>query len=99
MGSHVHPLQTDKMHFCTFPGHNKRIMHVSVGVVCYLVYICLSQVEFRISLFIHMLQDEHEITLEELYRRLETNPDEVGRSRVQEEHTIMQLRALSLACT
>lgn len=22
VGNNVHPLQTDKMHFCTFPGHN-----------------------------------------------------------------------------
>ena len=80
MGNNAHPLHTDKMHFCTFPGHNNelRVYYNSVGVMCLIWYTAVSpKVSSKVHYSFHVLQDEHEITLEELYARLETNPDEV----------------------
>ena len=79
MGNNAHPLHTDKMHFCTFPGHNNELrVYNSVGVMCLIWYTAVSpKVSSEVHYSFHVLQDEHEITLEELYTRLETNPDEV----------------------
>ena len=50
----------------------------SVGVVWLIWYKAVSpKLISEVPYSSHMLQDEHEITLEELYTRLETNPDEV----------------------
>lgn len=104
VGNNAHTLQTDKMHFCTFPGHTISELCTVVWVLRakFGIYLSPPQVEFRSSLHMysfHVLQDEHEITLEELYTRLETNPDEVcvhththhSEYTVQQVHNIIRI--------
>ena len=53
VGNNVHPLHTDKMHFCTFPGHNNELrVYNSVGVVCLIWYAAVSP---KVSSEVHYL--------------------------------------------